>query len=95
MGDQVLSEGMPLNGITFESTGDRTSIDITVGGSRDSHQTHHISNPSRVAFLSATDGYGDVLNIEEADGTKTLITFLDPLGILIGRSKYKRVAMAV
>ena len=45
MGDQVLSEGMPLNGITFESTGDRTSIDITVVGSRDSHQTHHIINP--------------------------------------------------
>jgi hypothetical protein len=92
MGDQVLSDGLPLNGITVEFNGERTAIDITVGSSPDSHQTHNIKNPSRIAFLSNSDGYGDVLDIEEADGTKTLITFIDPLGILIGRSKYRIVA---
>lgn len=83
MGDQVLSDGLRLNGITIEVIGDRTSIDISVGENTDSHQTHNIQNPTRVAFLAA-DNHGDVIDIEERDGTKTLITFVEPMGILIG-----------
>ena len=84
MGDQVLSDGLPLNGITAEANGDRTSIDISVGENTGAHQTHNIQNPTRVAFLAATASHLDVIDIEEHDGTKTLITFVEPMGILIG-----------
>jgi hypothetical protein len=84
VGDQVLSDGLRLNGITAETNGGETTIDISVGENVDAHQTHNIVNPTRVAFLAAADNHGDVINIEEADGTKTLITFIEPMGILIG-----------
>lgn len=84
LGDQTLTEGLPLNGVTVETKGDRTSIDVSVGENTDAHQTHNIKNPSRVAILAAADNQGDVIDIEEEDGTKTLITFVEPMGILIG-----------
>jgi hypothetical protein len=84
MGDQTLTEGLPLNGVTVETKGDRTSIDISVGQNIDAHETHNIKNPTRVAFLAGADVHGDVIDIEEEDGTKTLITFIEPMGILIG-----------
>ncbi|CAN5764869.1 hypothetical protein BH24ACI3_BH24ACI3_08020 [soil metagenome] len=84
MGYQTLTKGLPLNGVTVETKGDRTSIDISVGESTDAHQTHNVQNPSRVAFLPGTENHGDVIDIEEEDGTKTLITFIEPMGLLIG-----------
>lgn len=92
MGDQVLTDGLPLNGFTVETKGNRTSIDISVGENTESHQTHNIKNPTRVAFLAAADNHGDVIDIEEGDGTKTLITFIEPMGIIVG---YTEVDMAV
>lgn len=84
IGDQTLAEGLPLNGVTVETKGDRVTIDVSVGKSTDAHQTHNIKNPSRVAFLAAADKHQDVIDIEEEDGTKTLISFIEPMGILIG-----------
>ena len=92
MGDQVLTDGLPLNGITVETRGDRISIDISVGENTDAHQTHNILNPSRVAFLAADEEHGDVINIEEEDGTKTLITFIEPMGIVTGYIEARSVA---
>lgn len=92
MGDQVLTEGLPLNGITVETKGDRTTIDISVGENTESHQTHNIKNPTRIAFLAAADTHDDVIDIEEADGTKTLITFIEPMGIIVG---YTQIDMAI
>lgn len=84
IGDQVLADGLPLNGFTVETKGDQMLIDISVGEKTDAHQTHNIRNPVKVAYLPADDQHGDVIDIEEADGTKTLITFIEPMGILVG-----------
>ena len=94
IGDQVLTDGLPLNGMTVEKRGDRIAIDISVGENTDAHHTHNIENPVRVAFLPAETNHGDVLDIEEADGTKTLITFIEPMGILVGYVKAEMVATA-
>lgn len=91
MGDQVLTEGSPLNGITVETRDDTTTIDISVGQSTESHQTHNIKNPTRIAFLGGAD-YRDVIDIEEEDGTKTLITFIEPMGIVFG---YTEIDVAI
>jgi hypothetical protein len=95
IGDQVLTEGLPLNGFTVEIAGDRTSIDISVGENIDAHQTHTISNPTKVAFLAAEENRGDVIDIEEEDGTKTLITFIEPMGIWVGYIEVDIAAVAV
>lgn len=84
LGDQVLTDGLPLNGITVETKGDLSSIDISVGEGIESHQTHNIQNPTRVAFLASAGDHGDVVDIEEEDGTKTLITFVEPMSIISG-----------
>lgn len=84
LGDQTLSNGLPLNGITVEKIDDEMSIDISVGETTQHHQTHTIRNPIRVAFLAGDDTHGDVVDIEEADGTKTLIRLIEPMGLLVG-----------
>lgn len=89
VGDQTLSNGLPLNGITVETVGERTSIDISIGETTGHHQTHNIVNPTRVAFLAGDDLHGDVVNIEEADGTKTLIRLTEPMGLLVGFAEYE------
>jgi hypothetical protein len=94
MGDQILTDGLPMNGVTMETHGDRISIDISVGENTAAHQTHTILNPTKVAFLAADSSHGDVIDIEEADGTKTLITFIEPMGVLVGYTKVEMVATA-
>ena len=94
IGDQILTDGLPLNGMTMEKNGDRISIDISVGESTDAHQTHTIANPVKVAFLAADKNHGDVIDIEEDDGTKTLITFIQPMGIIVGYTEVEMVATA-
>ncbi|HEX6124118.1 MAG TPA: DUF5335 family protein [Pyrinomonadaceae bacterium] len=94
IGDQILTDGLPLNGITVETTGDRTSIDISVGEGTDAHQTHNIKNPTKIAFLAGEEGRSDVIDIEEENGTKTLITFIEPMGIIFGYTEVEMVATA-
>lgn len=94
MGDQILAKGLPLNGITVETDDGRTSIDISVGESTGHHQTHNIVNPKRVAFLAGDDFHGDVVDIEEVDGTKTLIRFIEPMGLLVGFAEYEMQMLA-
>jgi hypothetical protein len=84
LGDQVLSDGLPFNGITLEHGDDGDTIVISFGENTDVHQTHCIGDPTRIAFLEAENG-DEVLDIEEADGTKTLIRFIEPMGMLVGR----------
>jgi hypothetical protein len=94
LGDQMLSDGLPFNGITVEVNDDKVLIDISVGESPESHQTHNIENPTKVAFLPASEGRFDVINIEEADGTRTLISFIEPAGIIVGYAEIGVIAMA-
>lgn len=89
IGDQILSNGLPFNGITVEAIGEGITIDISVGENTEHHQTHNIQVPSRVAFLAAEANHGDVVDIEEASGTKTLIRFIEPMGIAVGFTEFK------
>ena len=94
MGDQTLSNGLPLNGITVGTAGDHTTVEILVGETAGHHQTHTIKDPCRVAFLAGDDSHSDVVDIEEANGTKTLIRFTDPMGVLVGIAEYEMVLAA-
>lgn len=91
VGDQLLSEGLPLNGITFEEKSGRHELEIAVGESADQHQTHNISNPTKVAYLDEGDFLGGVIDIEDENGTKTLISLLSPMPVYVGYDEYEIV----
>lgn len=65
-----------------------------MGVNTEAHQTHNIQNPTRVAFLAAADNHCDVVNIEEADGTKTLINLIEPMSIIVGFAELDMVGAA-
>ncbi len=73
MGDQILDKGLPLVGIALEERKGRTEIEIAVGQDTGHHITHSVKNPEKISFLSEQDDRGGVLELEEANGTKTLI----------------------
>jgi hypothetical protein len=83
-GDQILSAGLQLNGITVEQNGETTILDISVGAHTDQHQTHNIKKPAKITFVPAQGHHGDLINVEESNGTYTLITFIEPIGLLAG-----------
>ena len=91
VGDQILSEGLPLNGITFEAKSGRQEIELLVGETNEQHQAHKISNPSRVAYLDEGDFSGGVLEIEEATKIRTLVKLLNPMPIYLGYEGYELV----
>lgn len=93
LGDQTLNTALPFNGITVEGSGENTMLDISVGDVTGKHQSHTIKNPVHVEFL-ASETRGDVIDIEEADGTKTLIRFNEPSELLVGFAAVEVMATA-
>ncbi len=92
VGDQILSDGLLLNGITAETAGDDTTITISLGENVDHHQTHTIKNPIMVTFLANRDNSPEIVAIEEEDGTKTLIRFIEPGRLLLGFVEFEMAA---
>jgi Family of unknown function (DUF5335) len=79
LGAQEEEQNLPLNGITAEETGtDAPRIEIMLGAASPSderHLTHTISRAARVFVKSSADGSDEALEIEDADGVKTLLRF--------------------
>lgn len=88
VGDQILSEGLPLGGITFEAKSGREEIELLVGENTE-HQAHKISNPLKVEYLDEEDFLGGVIEIEEENKTKTLVKLLNPMPIYLGYEGYE------
>jgi hypothetical protein len=82
VGAQILAEGLPFAGLTYEDSDDKPSIELTLGEERENHQTHSIVNPQLVAFEGTGVGPAGVLDIEDDAGTKTLIKFVQPFPVL-------------
>lgn len=78
-GAQIMSDGLPFHGLTFDDKNGKDTIELLVGSGTANHQTHNISEPITVAFESSGGGLGGTLDIEDSSGTKTLITFIQAL----------------
>lgn len=80
IGAQVLANNLPLAGITFEEkTGGNGAIEIMLGGEPgEAHQTHTIMNPTKVVLLDDETTGGGTLEIEDAEGGKTLVEISQP-----------------
>ncbi len=95
VGDQILSAGLPLNGIIFEDKNGKQVLEIAVGISTQQHQMHNILNPVKVAYLDEGDFLGGVVEIEEVSGTKTLISLLNPMPVYAGYADYEILMAAL
>lgn len=87
IGAQILSEGLPFIGLTFDEKGGESKIELIVGSGTENHQTHNILNPKMVAFESAEKGSFGTLDIEDESETKTLIKFTQSLPVIITHSE--------
>jgi Family of unknown function (DUF5335) len=94
IGDQILSDGLSLNGFTYQDKAGKREIEISIGESTEQHQTHNILNPTKVAYLSETDSNSGIVEIEETNGTKTLISLVRSMPIYIGYESYQVVSAA-
>lgn len=76
LGDQPEAEGEPLAGISLETKGSAAgAIEVMVGARRDDSLTHTIPSPTHVWIRDGVDDADEALEIEAADGTKTLLRF--------------------
>jgi hypothetical protein len=84
IGAQVSSTGLPFHGLTAETKADGTlKIEVLVGDRIESHQTHTVENPVRMSVERDRVGPGGLLGIEDADGTKMLIKFIQPFPVVV------------
>lgn len=79
-GANMLSEGLPFNGITYEENEEGSSIEIITGTTTEDHDSHTIADPQKVAFQPSDEGDSGTLDIEDASGAKTLVSFLSESG---------------
>lgn len=78
IGAQTLSTGLPFGGVTFDEKDGQATVDLSLGLDAESHITHNIPQPTKVAFEDGFLEHGGVLDIEAQDGSKTLVTFVQP-----------------
>jgi Family of unknown function (DUF5335) len=76
LGAQEAARELPLEGISSESTNDGlATITINLGRNADDHLTHEVNAPTHL-WLQQTQELGNAaLEIESAEGTKTLLRF--------------------
>jgi hypothetical protein len=78
IGAQPEVRELPLEGLSAEPEDKGGSISIFVERSLDDHLTHLIQNPVSILVEENDDGV-DAMQIEAADGTKTIVTFAPPV----------------
>jgi hypothetical protein len=80
IGAQEVVHELPLAGVSLSSGGDETeAISIDLGATPDEHVSHVISEPTAVWLEQSEEGANAALEIEVADGTKTLVRFRSPM----------------
>lgn len=71
------AEDLPFVAAAADCKGAENSISLILGESADRHVTHRIRGPVRVSFERSDEDWGgfEVLAIEDASGTTTLLSF--------------------
>ena len=79
LGAQEAERNLPLNGISLEEKGnDAPRIEIMLGGDSpddDRHLTHVIARATHIFPKVGADGIDEALEIEDANGVKSLLSF--------------------
>lgn len=76
LGAQVEASELPFVGITAELKGsDGDSVSIIVGTAAANHITHTVTRPTHVTLEQNESGADEVLQVESANGTRSLLSF--------------------
>ena len=76
VGAQEEAHQLPLAGVSLSSGGEEAEmVSIDLGKRLDEHVSRAISDPSRIWLQKTDSGANAALEIEAADGTKTLLRF--------------------
>ena len=81
-GAQILADRLPLAGITAEDVFGEIRIEVMIGDSP-VHQTHTISQPERVYFHRQEMNSSNLIEIEDEQGTKTLVQIIQPFPVQV------------
>lgn len=97
IGAQLLSEGLPLAGFTFEEKADggQRSIEIMLGDETGAQQTHKIFDPRKVFFKESEKVPGGTIEIEDESGARTLVRLGQPISVLVGYKETRLIERAV
>jgi hypothetical protein len=83
VGDQVVAEEWPLQGVSVDRTGTSSAggeaISFIAGDSVSQHVTHTVPNPASLRVAQTDDGMDQGLQVESEDGPTTLLTFRSPM----------------
>ena len=66
---------LPLVGVSLDRGGHNDTIVVTVARTPTEHHSHPIRSATRVFIESADDGPAAALEVESADGSKTILRF--------------------
>jgi hypothetical protein len=72
LGAQVQSEGLLLNGITYDDRDDVLVIGLSPGGPAESLE-HLVSSPQRIRVESSDGILPSTIEVEDAEGQQTLV----------------------
>jgi len=72
------AENLKLEGVTPEHSEGHDRIAIALGQEPDDHLTHFVSDPIRLLFLETSGGGDAELQIEAAEGGRTVVRFRGP-----------------
>src|SRR5215813_1957463 len=75
LGDQEEASGLPLVGVSADVKARENRIEIIVGGRPDVDVTRFIDTPKSVWVKESSMPGDEAIEIESADGTKTLLNF--------------------
>jgi len=78
IGYQVETEGRPFDGVSADVKDNETAVWIAFGSTPDNHMTHGIQRATVLRALPPTESRGAILEVEAADGTKTLLVLTRP-----------------
>ena len=74
LGDQIVAEGLPLLGITYDTNDDL--VDVSLGA--ENQLNHLIRHPSQIEIVGDSDGLRSIA-ITSGDGTVQVLRLRDPL----------------
>jgi hypothetical protein len=73
LGAQVEIENRPFDGVSADMKDGEGTVWISFGSDAKDHTTHGVPRATAIRTLAAVEGGGTVLEVESADGTKTLV----------------------
>ena len=74
-GDQTAIRDLPLLGVTPDRVDHDRAVVISMGRTAEEHVSHMIEDVRRIVLHRRHDGADAALELESADGTKTILRF--------------------